>query len=231
MERIVLTMPIAPYQKFSIGKMSTPILGEALAKKIDGEFHLAVNLLDSYKKREVEEYQKLLEMYQIIPYNYWIDNNHIDELVEKCGTEQYFNNLLNLINSLSTTTQGIDYLFGQNGMVNLFGKIQKYDRNYDNLLKLINLLVKTKKGKKTYLKKNGIANLFGKLGESDRDYGNLLKLINLLVETEQGRDYLFKENGIVNLFGKLEEYERNYGNLLELIKILIKAGEGIDYLF
>lgn len=83
MERIVLTMPIAPYHKFSIGKMSTPILAEALAKKIGGEFHLAVNLLDSYHKREITQYQNLLETYKIIPDNYWIDSEHIDELINK----------------------------------------------------------------------------------------------------------------------------------------------------
>lgn len=83
MERIVLTMPIAPYQKFSVGKMSTPILGEALAKKIGAEFHLAVNLLDSYKTREITGYQRLLEKYQIIPNSYWIDSNHIQELIDK----------------------------------------------------------------------------------------------------------------------------------------------------
>ena len=56
MERLILTMPIAPYKKFSIGKMSTPILAEALAKKLGAEFHIATNLLDSYNKREITSY-------------------------------------------------------------------------------------------------------------------------------------------------------------------------------
>ena len=60
MERLILTMPIAPYSKFSIGKMSTPILAEALAKKMGGEFYLAVNLLDSYKNREISRINRSL---------------------------------------------------------------------------------------------------------------------------------------------------------------------------
>ena len=33
MNKMVITLPIAPYKNFSIGKLSTPILAEALAKK------------------------------------------------------------------------------------------------------------------------------------------------------------------------------------------------------
>ena len=54
MNKMVITLPIAPYKNFSIGKLSTPILADALAKKIDGKFYLAVNLLDSYKERNIE---------------------------------------------------------------------------------------------------------------------------------------------------------------------------------
>ena len=42
MERIIMTMPIAPYKTFSVGKMSTPILAETLAKKMNCKFILAV---------------------------------------------------------------------------------------------------------------------------------------------------------------------------------------------
>lgn len=82
MERIVLTMPIAPYSNFSVGRMSTPILAESLAKKIGGSFQLAVNLLDSYNERNILGYKKLLEKYKIIPDNYWVDNEHISELID-----------------------------------------------------------------------------------------------------------------------------------------------------
>jgi len=83
MERLVLTMPISPYSKFSIGKMSTPILADALAKKLGGEFCLAVNLLDSYNNREMNQYRSLLEMYKIMPNSYWIDNKNMEPLLEK----------------------------------------------------------------------------------------------------------------------------------------------------
>ena len=83
MERIIMTMPIAPYKTFSVGKMSTPILAETLAKKMNCKFILAVNLLDSYKNRSIDEYKKLLKKYNIIPDGYWIDMEHLDKLLEK----------------------------------------------------------------------------------------------------------------------------------------------------
>lgn len=83
MEKIILTMPISPYKNFSIGKMTTPILAETLAKKMNAKFIMAVNILDSYKDRNFEEYEKLLKKYDIIPNEYWIDKNYIDRLLEK----------------------------------------------------------------------------------------------------------------------------------------------------
>lgn len=83
MEKIVITMPIAPYSDFSVGKMSTPILAEMLAKKMKAKFVLSVNMLDSYKKRNIEQYQKLLDEYNIRPDYYWVDSAHVDELLQK----------------------------------------------------------------------------------------------------------------------------------------------------
>lgn len=83
MEVIVITMPIAPYNKFSVGKLSTPILAEALAKKMQAKFIIAVNLLDSYKERDINSYQSLLQQYDIHPDEYWIDKENIDKLLEK----------------------------------------------------------------------------------------------------------------------------------------------------
>lgn len=40
MNKMVITLPIAPYKNFSIGKLSTPILAEALAKKLMASFIL-----------------------------------------------------------------------------------------------------------------------------------------------------------------------------------------------
>ena len=47
-----------------------------------------------------DEVSKLLEK----------NNLSIDELIKKCNNEQYFGNLSNLINSLSETNEGKNYL-------------------------------------------------------------------------------------------------------------------------
>lgn len=83
MDKIIITMPIAPYKNFSVGKMTTPILAQTLAKKMNAKFILAVNLLDSYKERTIDEYKQLLESYQIKPDEYWIDEDNIELLLEK----------------------------------------------------------------------------------------------------------------------------------------------------
>lgn len=81
MNRLIITMPIAPYNNYSIGKLSTPILAQSLAKKINGKFVLSVNLFDSYKTREILPYQQLLQNYQVTPYSYWIDKENINKLI------------------------------------------------------------------------------------------------------------------------------------------------------
>lgn len=83
MDRLIITMPIAPYKTFSVGKLTTPILAETLAKKMNAKFILAVNLLDSYKERSIDEYKKLLKYYQINPDEYWIDKDNIENLLDK----------------------------------------------------------------------------------------------------------------------------------------------------
>ena len=83
MERLVITMPISPYKKFSVGKMSTPILAQALATKLDAKYVLAVNQLDSYHERSLTDYLELLKQYDVEPDEYWIDSKHQEELKEK----------------------------------------------------------------------------------------------------------------------------------------------------
>lgn len=83
MERLVITMPIAPYKKFSLGKMSTPILAKSLATKLNAKYILAVNTLDSYKERELDDYVNLLKRYNISPDEFWIDSNNINALLDK----------------------------------------------------------------------------------------------------------------------------------------------------
>lgn len=83
MERLVITMPIAPYEKYSLGKMTTPILAETLSKIMNAKFILSVNLLDSYKTRFFDEYQNLLKSYGIIPDEFWIDKKNVKLLLER----------------------------------------------------------------------------------------------------------------------------------------------------
>lgn len=83
MERLVLTMPIAPFSSYSLGKLSTPVLAEALAKKIGGQCCLAINMLSSYQNRDIGEYEKILKTYSITPDMLWLDNENINNLLEK----------------------------------------------------------------------------------------------------------------------------------------------------
>lgn len=83
MERIVMTMPIAPYHNFSVGKLSTPILAKSLAIKLNAKYVLAVNCLDAYKTRGIMEYMDLLHMYDLDPDEYWIDSEHREELLQQ----------------------------------------------------------------------------------------------------------------------------------------------------
>ena len=83
MNRLVITMPIAPFSSYSLGKLSTPVLADTLAKKIGGSCCLAINSLSSYQSRDVDGYKKLLEKYSIMPDELWIDNENVKILLEK----------------------------------------------------------------------------------------------------------------------------------------------------
>ena len=87
MNKMVITLPIAPYKNFSIGKLSTPILAEALAKKIDGKFYLAVNLLDSYKERNIDGYKELLDMYGLCS-NHQLFQLYMVLMLENCFNKE-----------------------------------------------------------------------------------------------------------------------------------------------
>ena len=82
-ERLIITLPINPYDKMSVGKMSTPILGESLAKSLGGKFVMSINLLSSYEQRNSQAFYKLMKQYNINPDYYWVDKEHINELIEK----------------------------------------------------------------------------------------------------------------------------------------------------
>lgn len=82
-DRLIITLPVAPYSKMSVGKMTTPILGESLAKSMDCKFVMSINMLSTYQKRECDSFFNLMKEYDINPDLYWIDKNHTNELIEK----------------------------------------------------------------------------------------------------------------------------------------------------
>ena len=63
--------------------MSTPILAKSIAKKLNAKFILAINVLDSYKERNIDEYLRLLKQYDIYPDECWIDAENIDKLLNQ----------------------------------------------------------------------------------------------------------------------------------------------------
>lgn len=82
-DRLIVTLPIAPYAEMSVGKMTTPILGESLAKSMNCKFIMSINLLSTYQNRESNSFLELMKEYNINPDFYWIDKEHISELIEK----------------------------------------------------------------------------------------------------------------------------------------------------
>lgn len=82
-ERLIITLPIAPYSKMNVGKMTTPILGESLAKSMNSKFIMSVNMLSTYQERDGDSFFKLMRDYDIKPDLYWIDKKHINELIDK----------------------------------------------------------------------------------------------------------------------------------------------------
>ena len=81
--RTIITLPVNPYGKMSVGRMTTPILGESLGKSMDSQFIMSVNLLSSFEKRTIEGFYELMKQYNINPDYYWVDQEHIDELINK----------------------------------------------------------------------------------------------------------------------------------------------------
>lgn len=82
-DRLIITLPVAPYSEMSVGKMSTPILGESLAKSMNCRFIMSVNVLSTYQNRECEGFFKLMREYDINPDLYWVDKDHIYVLINK----------------------------------------------------------------------------------------------------------------------------------------------------
>lgn len=82
-DRLIITLPVAPYSSMSVGRMITPILSESLSKSMNGKFVMSINLLSTYQNRESEGFNNLMKEYNINPDYYWCDRDHINELIEK----------------------------------------------------------------------------------------------------------------------------------------------------
>lgn len=82
-DRLIITLPISPFDKMTSGRMISPILGESLAKSMNCDFIMAVNALSSYKGRDYSSFLELMKHYNIKPHDYWIDEDHIEELINK----------------------------------------------------------------------------------------------------------------------------------------------------
>ena len=82
-DRIIISMPISPYDKMSVGKMTTPILGESISKSMNCKFIMAINVLNSYKNKSYSGFIKLMNNYNIKPNQYWIDNEHINKMINQ----------------------------------------------------------------------------------------------------------------------------------------------------
>jgi len=82
-DRLVITLPVAPYGELHVGRMSTPILGESIAKSMNCKFIMSINTLDCYKDRDAKKLVNLMGQYNINSDYYWIDSEHINELIDK----------------------------------------------------------------------------------------------------------------------------------------------------
>lgn len=81
--RLIITLPISPYSNMSVGKMTTPILGESLAKSMDCNFTMSINVLNSYNNKNSNSFIKLMKQYNIKPNKYWIDKDNIKQLTNQ----------------------------------------------------------------------------------------------------------------------------------------------------
>lgn len=82
-DRMIISLPISPYDKMSVGRMTTPILGESISKSMNCKFIMAINVLNSYKNKNYSGFINLMNNYNINPNQYWIDNQHVKEMMNQ----------------------------------------------------------------------------------------------------------------------------------------------------
>lgn len=84
MSKAILTLPMMPVDGKNYGKYVTPIICECLRNTYDGKYYHCVNLLDSFNDRSLllDNYIKSLHNNGINYDELWLDNKHIDILLE-----------------------------------------------------------------------------------------------------------------------------------------------------
>lgn len=128
-DRLIITLPIAPYSSMSVGRMTTPILGESLSKSMNGKFVMSINLLSTYQNRESEGFYNLMKRYNINPDYYWCDRDHINELIRKV----YY-----LINKGYITEKEKEIIFCNCGKVEIEKENIKTINLNDSLIEIFN---------------------------------------------------------------------------------------------
>ena len=58
-DRMIISLPISPYDKMSVGRMTTPILGESISKSMNCKFIMAINVLNSYKNKNYSGFMRI----------------------------------------------------------------------------------------------------------------------------------------------------------------------------
>ncbi len=88
MSRAIITLPLSPLKSHELGRMTTPIVGDALSRILNAKFYLSINLLDSYKNRDEAflTYQKTISNLNLTNNTYWLDINHQEELLHLLKT-------------------------------------------------------------------------------------------------------------------------------------------------
>lgn len=84
MEKGIITLPLSPTRSNELARFTPPLVGDAISKSVNGNFHLCINILDSYNDRSSEllKYKSRLSSLGIIPNELWIDNEKIEYLIQ-----------------------------------------------------------------------------------------------------------------------------------------------------
>ena len=88
MTKAIITLPLSPIKADELGRMTTPIVGNAIAHMLDANFYLSVNLLDSFKDRTLDflRYKEVITNLNLSRATYWLDKDNQEELINLLNT-------------------------------------------------------------------------------------------------------------------------------------------------